>query len=66
MRITELHIAIYKADHDSEVLTKIFHTRTAAQHWIRQLSKYDDWSALLATNNKNGRLIKIQQTFMYI
>ena len=67
MRIKELHIAIWKTDEESEVITKLFHSMTAAKFWLLQMAKTDDWIALKASENITpGMIVHIQQTFMYI
>ena len=68
MRIMELHIAIWRDNANEEIFTKIFQgTGTAAKYWIMGLAQTNDWSALLASVDiVPGRLVKIQQTFMYI
>lgn len=67
MRVRELHIAIWKTDDESEVVTKLFHTMTAAKHWLLQMGQTDDWVALKAAARMTpGMIVHIQQTFMYI
>jgi len=67
MRVRELHIAIWKTDDESEVVTKLFHTMTAAKFWLLQMAQTDDWIALKATEKMTpGMIVHIQQTFMYI
>ncbi len=67
MRVRELHIAIWKTDDESEVITKVFHTMTAAKHWLLTIAQTDDWIALKAIEKMTpGMIVHIQQTFMYI
>lgn len=67
MRVRELHIAIWKTDEESEVVTKLFHTMTAAKFWLLDMAQSDDWIALKAAEkNTKGMIVHIQQTFMYI
>jgi hypothetical protein len=67
MRVRELHIAIWKTDDESEVVTKLFHTMTAAKFWLLQMAQTDDWIKLKATEKMTpGMIVHIQQTFMYI
>ena len=67
MRVRELHIAIWKTDDQSEVVTKLFHTMTAAKFWLLQMAQTDDWIKLKATEKMTpGMIVHIQQTFMYI
>jgi len=68
MRIIQLHIAIWRDNDSEEIYTKVFQgTGIAARYWIMKLAGTNDWPALLASVNMvPGRLVKIQQTFMYI
>ena len=67
MRVRELHIAIWKTDEESEVVTKLFHTMTAAKFWLLDMAQSDDWIALKAAEKMTpGMIAHIQQTFMYI
>ena len=67
MRVRELHIAIWKTDEESEVVTKLFHTMTAAKFWLLDMAQSDDWIALKAAEKMTpGMIVHIQQTFMYI
>lgn len=67
MRVRELHIAIWKTDDESEVITKVFPTMTAAKHWLMTIAESDDWIALKAAERMTpGMIVHIQQTFMYI
>ena len=67
MRVREFHIAIWKKDEESEVVTKLFHTMTAAKFWLLDIAKTDDWIGLKAAERMTpGMIVHIQQTFMYI